>query len=150
MHAPRLRTVGLSALLGAVLVTGIAGCTSANSSDSDATPDLTGSSTPLAESTTSPFVTETCVDGNASVVLDDETTEVVFTEACDSVNVIGSDGIVTLADVGHIVVEGTGITVTAGAVGTIDFAGDGNTLSHTGDAPVVGDAGTTGNTVTAR
>lgn len=148
MHAPRLRTAALTALLGAVLVTGVAGCTSAT--DTDGTPDATGSSTPLAESTTSPFVTETCVDGNASVVLDDETTDVVFTEACDSVNVIGSDGTVTLADVGHVVVEGTGITVTADAVGTIDFAGDGNTLSHTGDAPVVNDAGTTGNTVTGR
>ncbi|TDT63034.1 DUF3060 domain-containing protein [Frigoribacterium sp. PhB116] len=148
MHAPRLRTAALSALLGAVLLTGVAGCT--NAASTDGTPDATGSSTRLAESTTSPFVTETCVDGNASVVLDDETTDVVFTEACDSVNVIGSDGTVTLADVGHVVVEGTGITVTADAVGTIDFAGDGNTLSHTGDAPVVNDAGTTGNTVTGR
>jgi len=146
MHAPRLRAVTLSALLGTVLVTGIAGCTITT----DTSPDPIGSSTPLAESTTSPFVTETCVDGNASVVLDDETTDVVFTEACDSVDVIGSDGTVTLADVGHVVVEGTGITVTAGAVGTVDFAGDDNTLSHTGDAPVVGDAGTTGNTVTGR
>ena len=148
MHATRLRTATLAALLSATLVSGIAGCTSAH--DSDTTPDATGSSTPLAESTTSPFITETCIDGNASVVLDEKTTDVTFSEACDAVNVIGSGGTVTLADVGHLVIEGTGITVTAGTLGTIDFAGDGNTVSHTGPEPVVNDNDTADNTVTTR
>ncbi|NRD27878.1 DUF3060 domain-containing protein [Frigoribacterium sp. VKM Ac-2836] len=146
MHAPRLRAAALAALVGATLASGVAGCTS----NSDTTPDASDSSTPLAESTTSPFVTETCIDGNASVVLDEKTTDVTFSEACDSVDVIGSGGTVTLTDVNHLVVEGTGITVTAGSVGTVDFAGDGNTVSHTGAEPVVNDNGTADNTVTAR
>jgi ABC-type Fe3+-hydroxamate transport system substrate-binding protein len=141
MRITTLRT----AALGIVLVAALAGCTSnATSAEAEA------ETTPLAEVTPEPAVTETCVEGNAVVVLDEDTPEVTFTEPCDSVNVVGSDGTVTLADVSHLVIEGQGVTVTAGAVGTVDFAGDGNTVSHTGAAPTVNENGTFDNTVTAR
>lgn len=141
MRTSTLRT----AALGVVLVAALAGCTSnATSTEAEA------ETTPLAEVTPEPAVTETCIDGNAVVVLDEDTPEVTFTEPCDSINVVGSDGTVTLADVSHLVVEGQGVTVTAGAVGTVDFAGDGNAVSHTGAAPTVNENGTTDNTVTAR
>lgn len=140
MRTSTLRT----AALGVALVAVLAGCTS------NATTETEAGTTPLAEVTPEPAVTETCVDGNAVVVLDEDTPEVTFTEPCDSVNVVGSDGTVTLADVSHLVVEGQGVTVTAGAVGTVDFAGDGNAVSHTGAAPTVNENGTTDNTVAAR
>jgi len=122
----------------------LVGCTSADD-EFDGRHD--GDGTPRAEASPEPFVTGECLDGAAALVVDAEHPEVTFDEACETVSVIGTDGTVTLGAVGHLVVEGRGLTITAETVTAVDFAGDDNVLSHGGAAPTVTENGTTGNTV---
>lgn len=137
---------GVAGLCGLALVAGLTGCTSNGSPDGrgDRPHEATGETTP------EPFVTGACVDGTAAVVVEAGAPETVFTDACDTVSVIGTGGTVSLGTVRHLVVEGTKLAVVIDSVELVDFAGDDNTVSHAGTAPVVNENGTTGSVVTSR
>ena len=137
---------GIAGLCGLALVAGLTGCTSNGSPDGrgDRPHEATGETTP------EPFVTGACVDGTAAVVVEAGAPETVFTDACDTVSVIGTGGTVSLGTVRHLVVEGTKLAVVIDSVELVDFAGDDNTVSHAGTAPVVNENGTTGSVVSSR
>lgn len=142
----RRNLAGVLGLCGLALVAGLTGCTSHGPADDRrGRPDET-----TGETTPEPFVSGVCVDGTAAVVVEAGAPETVFTEPCDTVSVIGTGGTVSLGTVRHLVVEGTELTVVVGSVDLVDFAGDDNTVSHTGAEPVVNENGTTGSVVTTR
>lgn len=144
---PRQRLVaGGLVVSGLALGAGLTGCTSDGSPDGrGARPHETTS-----ETTPEPFVPGVCVDGTAAVIVEAGAPETVFTEPCDTVSVIGAGGTVSLGTVRHLVIEGTKLTVVVDSVELVDFAGDDNTVSHTGGEPVINVNGTTGSVVTTR
>jgi len=131
-------------LLTAAAAASLVGCTSADDR-AEAPPTPTASAASTAEAQTG-----ACVDGEAVVVVDSDHRDADLADDCAAVSVVGSDGTVTLGDVDHLVVEGTGLRITVDAVGTVDYAGDGNTVSHSGPTPEVHENGTSENVTEAR
>lgn len=141
----------LTLALGAGLIGALAGCTAATStSTSTSTPTSAASHAPAPAATpTTPANVGTCIDGNAVVVTSKDTPAAKLTEACDTVNIVGTGGQVELGAVSHLVIEGTKNSVTIQSLKLVDFAGADNSIHYGGTTPTVNANGTTGNTVTA-
>jgi hypothetical protein len=132
-----------AALVAATMTLSLAACSSA---ETDETPNPTTSSTATADAAP----VGSCDDGFMLVDLGttDDDAPPLDTSSCDLVSIVGSTGSVVLDEVGTLVVEGTGVTVSVQDVDTVRLAGDRNTVHHAGEAPTVDDQGHD-NTVTA-
>jgi len=140
LRRPRTAAIALTAVTTTL---SLAACSSA---ETDETPSPTTSST----ATVDAAPVGSCDDGFMLVDLGttDDDAPPLDTSSCDLVSIVGSAGTVVLDEVGTLVVEGTGVTVSVQDVGTVRLAGDRNTVHHAGQAPAVDDVGHD-NTVTA-
>ncbi|MFJ2356473.1 DUF3060 domain-containing protein [Frigoribacterium sp. NPDC087798] len=139
----RRRGPASAALVATTMILTLAACSSA---ETDATPSPTVSSTASLDAAP----VGSCDDGFMLVDLGatDDDAPSLDTSSCDLVSIVGSTGTVVLDEVGTLVVEGSDVTVSVQDVGTVQLAGDRNTVHHAGEAPAVDDQGQA-NTVTA-
>ena len=139
----RRRGPASAALVATTMILSLAACSSA---ETDATPSPTVSSTASLDAAP----VGSCDDGFMLVDLGatDDVAPSLDTSSCDLVSIVGSTGTVVLDEVGTLVVEGSDVTVSVQDVGTVQLAGDRNTVHHAGEAPAVDDQGQA-NTVTA-
>ena len=139
----RRRGPASAALVATTMILTLAACSSA---ETDATPSPTVSSTASLDAAP----VGSCDDGFMLVDLGatDDVAPSLDTSSCDLVSIVGSTGTVVLDEVSTLVVEGSDVTVSVQDVGTVQLAGDRNTVHHAGEAPAVDDQGQA-NTVTA-
>jgi len=134
-----------AALVAATMILSFSACSSA---ENDATPSPTTTTTSTASLEAAPV--GSCDDGFMLVDLGatDDDAPSLDTSSCDLVSIVGSTGTVVLDEVGTLVVEGSDVTVSVQDVGTVQLAGDRNTVHHAGEAPAIDDQGQA-NSVTA-
>ena len=139
----RRRGPASAALVATTMILTLAACSSA---ETDATPSPTVSSTASLDAAP----VGSCDDGFMLVDLGatDDVAPSLDTSSCDLVSIVGSTGTVVLDEVSTLVVEGSDVTVSVHDGGTVQLAGDRNTVHHAGEAPAVDDQGQA-NTVTA-
>lgn len=140
----RRRGPASAALVATTMILSLAACSSA---ETDATPSPTVSSTASLDAAP----VGSCDDGFMLVDLGatDDDAPSLDTSSCDLVSIVGSTGTVVLDEVGTLVVEGSDVTVSVQDVGTVQLAGDRNTVHHAGEAPAVDDQGQANSVSTA-
>jgi PBP1b-binding outer membrane lipoprotein LpoB len=138
------KTPILTLILGAAMISTLAGCTTAATTDAKAP-----TASPTASATASPKLLDhrnTCVDGVATI-----TEDTTLEKGCDHVAILADDLKVTLGGTTKILyIEGNGNTIKADTIVALNAAGTkNNTITYTGAQTDVKDAGES-NTITKK
>ena len=123
----------------ALLSTLLAGCTSTDDRTSDETTTTSSTPTPRTaeEQAMADHAAEVadpsgeCKDGIAILAGADSFS---LPEGCADVSVLAQDATIDLGPVEHLVIEGSGNTITADSITSIDSISTGNTVTYGGDA----------------
>jgi len=142
MRTPRILAPAIAA---AALVTVLAGCSAADSTETTSKPSASASSKPsvLPESEVRvPDAKETVTCNDGAAIVDQSGTEVTLEGACAKVTVSGNDSVVHLSDVDQLIVESSITRITVGTAKKVMINGNANDVLFTGEEPDVADKGT--------